>query len=398
MRILYVTHRLPYTAGETFIIPEITELLAQGHEVLIVPVRPPQPVVNDDAHPLVPRTHAIPFTPSTIGAALFGAGVTMPARTVGSLWLARRSWDLVPGVAAALKGVYVARLARRWGAEHIHAHWANKPATLAMTASALTGIPWSFTAHRYDIVANDLLAEKLAAARFGRFIAQNALELAAERVPPAALRKAIVLPMGVELGARPAPGERPRARPVVMWAANLIEVKGHRYLLEAAALLKGRGIDVELRLPGDGEMRNALRQHISALGLDDRVTMPGRLPHREVLSLYRAGEVDCVAAPSLDMGGGLREGLPVTILEAMSYGIPIVATNTAGIPEAVEDGVSGLLVPQADATALADALQRVLQDRAMAAALGAGARARVERQFAVERVVKELVRRFSGAT
>ncbi len=83
------------------------------------------------------------------------------------------------------------------GADHIHAHWAHLTATLAMSASMATGIPWSFTAHRYDVILNNLLTEKLRSARFGRFIAREMLAIASRYVPQDALARAVVLHMGV---------------------------------------------------------------------------------------------------------------------------------------------------------------------------------------------------------
>src|SRR5205085_3997090 len=120
------------------------------------------------------------------------------------------------------------------------------------------GIPWSFTAHRYDVVLNNLLAEKLRAARFGRFIARDTLALAAPRIAPDALARATVLHMGVRLPPFPAAEMSRRGAPVVLCPARLIPVKGHRHLLDAAACLMARGVAFELWLAGEGPEGEAL--------------------------------------------------------------------------------------------------------------------------------------------
>src|SRR3954447_22139940 len=136
-----------------------------------------------------------------------------------------------------------------------------------MVASTHAGIPWSFTAHRYDVVLNNLLAEKLRSARFGRFIAGEMLATAGRLVPPDALRRAVVLHMGVALPPPPAPDLTARETPVVLCPARLVAVKGHLCLLEAAALLAGRGGAVELWWAGGAPGRAPRGGGVAALGL-----------------------------------------------------------------------------------------------------------------------------------
>jgi hypothetical protein len=191
MRIVYLTQRLPFGEGETFIVPELEALIALGHELLIIPLRSGDPVLHDDVGPVLARTRVLPRVPR-LAAAVVSAAVRHPRRTAGAFWRLRRTRPRRRGLSNAVaiaQGLWVARVARAWGADHIHAHWAHLTASLAMGAGALSGIPWSFTAHRYDIVLNNLLAEKLRAARFGRFIARQSLSLARGIVPSDALAR-----------------------------------------------------------------------------------------------------------------------------------------------------------------------------------------------------------------
>lgn len=395
MRIVYVTQRLPFGAGETFIVPEIEALLAQGHEVMIIPRRSRDPIVHDDVGTLVARTRVLPRA-GGIAAALARSLVLSPRRTLSALWWVRRSRPRRRGLSnliAAAQGIWLGRVARSWGADHIHAHWAHLTATLALAASTVSGIPWSFTAHRYDVVLNNLLDRKLRSARFGRFIAREMLALAGTLAGPEAMAHAVVLHMGVTLPPA-APGAAPgRARPVALCPATLVPVKGHRYLLEAAARLAARGIRFELLLAGDGPEADAIGRQIEELQLGGQVRRLGRVPHAELLRLYLERRVDCVVLPSLDLGGGLHEGISVALVEAMAHGVPAIGTCTGGLPELLGGG-AGLLVPPADADALAGALERVLGSTALRAELGRAGRRRVEEEFDVATIARELARRF----
>jgi glycosyltransferase involved in cell wall biosynthesis len=264
-----------------------------------------------------------------------------------------------------------------------------------MGASALSGIPWSFTAHRYDVVLNNLLDEKLRSARFGRFIAQEMLAVARPQLSPEALSRSVVLHMGVPLPPAPVGPPPPRATPVVLCPARLAPMKGHRHLLDAAALLRKRGTTFELRLAGEGPDAGAVAKQVRELRLEDCVRMLGIVPHAELLRMYQDREVDCVALASLDLGGSLHEGISVALIEAMAHSVPVVGTRTGGMPELL-DGGAGLVVPPGDAVALADALERLLGSAALRLELGRAGRRRIEEEFDVAAIAAELARRFAG--
>ncbi len=399
MKIVYLTQRLPFGMGETFIVPEVARLLAAGHELLIIPRFSKDPVVHDDGGALLANTRTLPRT-IEIAAAVAAAMAREPRRSLQAFWQLHRTRPrrrALSNAVATAQGMWVARVAREWGADHIHAHWAHLTATLAMGASAVSGIPWSFTAHRYDVVLNNLLAEKLRSARFGRFIAQETLALARSLVPSDAMERATVLHMGVSLP--PAPiGEPPsRAVPVVLCPARFVPMKGHRHLLDAVAHLMARGIAFELWLAGDGPESDAIAQRVDQVGLGDRVRMLGIVPHAKLLRLYHEREVDCVVLPSVDLGGGIHEGISVALIEAMAHGVPTIATSTGGLPELL-DGGAGVLVPPGNPAALADALERVLGSATLRAELARAGRRRIEEGFDVAAIARELVSRFAGKT
>lgn len=392
---------LPYGSGEAQTIPEIEVLTRQGHEVVIVPTYPRGPVLHDDAKALVGST----ITQSLLSLNIVRVAIvesfrapTKVLRILGWLFQSRSLMVLLKNLAIYLKGLWLARLARRWKADHIHAQWAAVAATMALIASEVSGIPWSFTARRYDIVENNLLSLKLVHASFIRLISRSGLEMVKELGLEVPDDKILILHVGVH---RPTHFQVPRDQreevnaPIILCPANLLPVKGHKYLIEAFAILRERGVEVELRLAGQGKLRQELQEQVEALGLSDRVDFLGQIPHLELLDLYNQGKIAIVVLPSVDLGNGLHEGIPVSLIEAMAYGIPVISTVTGGIPELLEGG-AGLLVPPEDPVALANAIERLVKDPRLRKQLGEAGQKRVEDSFAIESVVAELVRRFEA--
>ena len=153
-----------------------------------------------------------------------------------------------------------------------------------------------------------------------------------------------------------------------------------------------RGVAVRVRMVGEGEERPALEAAIAAAGLTDQVLLLGRQPRDRVAELL--GEADVVVQPSIVLPSGKTEGIPVALMEALASGVPVVATSVSGVPELVEDGVTGRLVPPGDAEALADALIDIQRDPAGAAWLADAGRARVLASFDLRTNTRHLAERF----
>jgi glycosyltransferase involved in cell wall biosynthesis len=406
VRVVYVTSTMPFGKKEAFVIPEVRELRRQGHEVLIVPAFPRGKVLHGDVAPLMQSVVAQPLVSPSVLAGAARKVADSPARVAKSLgWMLRsRSLGvLARNLSIYPKGLWLARVARRWRADHIHAHWATVPATMALTASSLSAIPWSVTAHRFDIAEDNLLALKVREACFVRAInnrgAQEIVGIAGPKAPsPVVIHMGVDLdPVGAEL-AKNAPYNTAGGESRVVIAANLIEVKGHATLLEAVALLAGRGVKLQVDLAGDGPLRAKLADDAQRLGVADRASFLGMLPHEKLLARLRAGEWGMLVLPSIVTASGEKEGIPVALIEAMGYGVPVVSTTTGGITE-LFDGISDPpLVPPEDAQALAGAMERMVSDPSWRERLVREGRARVEESFAMEQVAAELARRFAGCS
>ncbi len=171
----------------------------------------------------------------------------------------------------------------------------------------------------------------------------------------------------------------PTNAPVVGCIGALVDHKGHRYLVHAAADVVRAVPDARVVILGEGALRDELSRLIHELGLERHVLLPGFRP--DVLSLLKA--FDLFVMPST------TEGLGTSILDAMACGKAVVASAVGGIPEVVEPEVTGLLVPPRDASALGAAIVRLLRDPSLAARFAAAGRARVEQRFTAERMVQE---------
>ncbi len=392
MRIIYVTACMPFGAAETFLIDELNELLGK-HEVLIVPRSPGKPGPHGASLIAYTRREAL-LSPHVLRSAV-ARFARMPLPVLNSTRCVLQTHSLIMALrnAAVLpKALWLAGLASEWKADHIHCHWAGTTATMALIASRISGVPWSLTAHRSDIVGNNLLSEKANSAHIVRVISHDGMRMMLERGVEAN-NKLRVLPMGVTIPSQVS-YNRPEAN-VVLCPADLLEVKGHRYLLRAWRIVKDRGIQGELWLAGEGELRVPLTKLVENLEIAGSVRFLGTVAHASLLELYSNGMISAVALASVDLGGGCREGVPVALVEAMSYGIPVIGTDTGGIPELIKTG-TGVLVPACDPVALADAMQAILSDDRFSEQIGRRARSHIIETRNVASVAATLGMWFGG--
>ena len=185
------------------------------------------------------------------------------------------------------------------------------------------------------------------------------------------------------LVAQPSVAYATKGCPLIVCVARLEKVKNLGLLLEACATLRERGVAFRCALVGDGRVRQDVEATRARLGLENIVEMTGAVDHAEVLKWWQRAAVATLTSDS--------EGLPVSLLEAAACGVPAVATAVGGIPELVEDGVTGLLASPGNARSVATAWQRLREDDALRARLGAAARRRVEERFGLARQVDALL-------
>jgi len=377
MRVGYVVKRFP-RYSETFVVTEVLAHEAAGWEVEVFSLRPPNDTHFQD---LLARVRApVRYVPESTRADGFWAALQDATEILPAAWSALPSarGELAEDVYQAL---LLAVEVRRRGLDHLHAHFGTVATTVARLASRLAGVPFTFTAHAKDIfhetVRPDDLRRKLDDAAAVVTVSEYNLSYL-RRTYGRSARRVRRLYNGLDL--ERFPFREPRDRPArIVAVGRLVEKKGFAVLLDAAALLAARRVEFDVELIGTGELEQRLRQRVHDLGLEAWVRLLGPRPQAEMVRAL--AEACAFAAPSVIGSDGDREGLPTTLLEAMALGTPCVSTDVTGIPEVLRHGETGLLVPQNDPGALADALQRLLTDLPLRLELAHQARSKIEREF-----------------
>ena len=281
---------------------------------------------------------------------------------------------------------------------HLHAHFCHSAATVAMFAGRLCSLPFSFTAHAKDIYVyalnpGDLLQTKLRQAKF----VVTCVKANQERLASLGMKETPIYNIYHGLDTRQfAPradvAEEP-ATPLLLSVGRLVEKKGFPVLIEACRLLKDRGYRFQCRIiGGPGPCERQVASLIHESGLEDVVELRPAVTQEELREVYR--QATLFVLPCQIAGNNDRDGIPNVLVEAMASGLPVVSTNIAGIPELIERGVNGLLTPQKDARALADAIGQLLDAPALRRELGGAAREKVCRSFDAESNVLALHRLF----
>ncbi len=396
MKIAYLTGQYP-RATDTFIQREVAALRALGLEVSTCSIRRTgaQHLVGEEQRLEAQATfHVLSATLNlwTLSKAKLYA-LRHPARFFRALSLA---WTTAPkGLRGRLynliyfsEALVLAHHLRRENITHLHNHIAKSSCTVAMLASALSDIPYSFTLHGPDIFyapEHWRLDAKIARARFVACISNFARAQAMLFSDQAHWDKLKIIHCGVDPDRYDTDG--PRDGNHLLFVGRLAAVKGVPLLLEALAQARQSLPDLRLTLVGDGPDRAALMAQTRAMNLGDAVDFAGYRSQSEVAALLAYS--DCLVLPSF------AEGVPVVLMEAMAARLPVIASRVGGTAELVEDGVSGHLIAPGDAGALHDAILAVMTgpDRA---AMGQAGRARVEAEFDINAEAARLARLFQS--
>ena len=372
----YVLGTYP-TTSQTFVQREILAMERRGLSIERISINPSG---DGDCHSERDRRerentfYVKTQSKRVIAMALLAALMRSPLALVRVVMLAIKTagfdlkaalWHLFQVIEAAV----VWRHCERRHIRHLHAHLGGVPATVAWFAAELgNGLrrgdadrwTWSVTIHGWHEFVNErdeMLREKIAHADLVACISDFTRSQLMRIAAPADWPRVHVVRCGLDFTEYPTapPSRAMPQRPNVLMVARLSPEKGHLVLLEACALLRDRGVDVDLDLIGGGDFEQAIRDEVRRLELDDRVRFHGALGSSAINDQLTRATVFCL--PSF------AEGLPVSLMEAMAAGVPVVTTYISGIPELVVDGVTGMVVPAGRGDCVADAVERLLVDR-----------------------------------
>lgn len=369
--LLIVTSSFPHGGGEGFLIDELEALGSISH-VVVAPLFPRgnlRKIPSNKIFVLSKRLFNL-----EIASAFILEFAQSPANilywTATILFKSRNFSTKIKNLLVIPKAAWIARYIKANKVDHIHCHWAAYTATAGMIAADISRTPWSMTCHRWDIYHNDLLQKKFQLASFVRFISARGRDDAFALTGGIGNLK--IIHMGVHLvqNSTIKPLD-PGAIGHICCAANLIPVKGHKYLLRAIKILKDKGITTRLHLFGDGQLKQELAAICREMSIEDDVFFHGQIEREELLELYRQRKFQLFVLYSTETEGGQHEGIPVSIMEAMNYGIVSIASDTGSIAELLPPDA---LVKQCSPIELASKIESILSNDSTYQSMYAGQR------------------------
>ncbi|HSP97442.1 MAG TPA: glycosyltransferase [Candidatus Dormibacteraeota bacterium] len=422
---------------QTFVLWEVLALRERGIDIALYSIK--RPLTKTQQPEGAALQAEVTYLPSTLSAAVLRANLALLARhpgrylgavaglvrgwwqdrAAGRAWQAQQvsadapdkertlqetlaGWFNRSPVLYLFKSLWLIPLAawlgadlERRGIRRLHAHWASYATTVALVAHWLYDIPFSFTAHAYDIyLVPRLLGVKVREAEFAVTCARVNAEFLNMLAGTAPGERVVVNYHGVSLD-RFKPLPRPAAAPMpcIVTCGRLEPYKGHHVLLRAVAALDR---PVRVVLIGEGPQRQKLAQLAAELGIGERVEFTGPLPQARLAEIYAGADLFVLASVIIERSGK-RDVIPNVLAEAMAMRLPVVATSVSGIGELIADGVSGRLVAPNDPAALGRVLGELLDDPAQRQRLAAEGAATVAHMFDREVNIEELAALFRGA-
>lgn len=379
LKIAYLASEYP-GISHTFIFREIQALRQMGGQVRTASIRKPEhldkmsPQEKKDARETLYIKNSSPVQVISSHFFLMTRNLKnylrMLARTVALS--VKGPGSLLKGVAYFLEAGILLQWMQRHALNHVHVHFANPAATVAMIASWYGSVSFSVSVHGPDVFYNvdtAFLTEKAVAAQRVRCISHYCRSQLMRLLPHDMWSKLDIVRCGIDpakFSPRPDPGNK---IPEILCVGRLVPAKGQHILLSACGVLKRRNIDFSLTFVGGGEDLSSLENLSRTLGIHGQVTFTGAVGQAEVLQYYDRADIFAIAS--------FAEGVPVVLMEAMAREIASVSTEITGIPELIAHGVDGMLTTPSDVEGLADVLEQLITDEDMRRRLGKEGRKKV---------------------
>jgi glycosyltransferase involved in cell wall biosynthesis len=395
----YITQSFPGLTI-TFIYREIAALEHKGFNITTFAIwKPSKEALSQESRHWVDKTcYAFPISWGKFLQAHLYFLLTRPVRYVSTavFVLTRKgeSWkNRLRTAYHFAEAVYLAKEMEKRGIRHIHAHFEINAASIALVVSRLLNISFSFTAHNTFFTDRLILRDKVREARFIVAISEFTRQFLLRLCPGENSNKIHIVHCGLSPGDFLPPVPRSTNDvPLLLFVGQLAERKGAPVLVEACKLLRERGLAFHCVIVGDGPQRPLIEQMLDAYALRDKVELAGIVFQEHLKKHLNCADIfvlPCVTASNGDM-----DGIPVSLMEAMAMEIPVVSTQVSGIPELIQDNHSGLLTPEKDKVALADALQRLLQHPELRLELGQAGRRKVVQEFDIHKNADQLAALF----
>ncbi len=391
MKIAYVLERFP-KLSESFILNEIVELLKNGHDIQIFSIYVP---IEDVKHKEVIEYNILERTHYFSYKQIFKVNcINLCKYFIIGVVQDLRDFELYMNILILnLKLAYFATIMQKNGMELIHAHFANMGSAVRKFSKFL-GLPYTLTAHAFDIYKNPDVDElKNVMKNAGSVVTISDYNKNYLQRKIGITNRIDVIRCGIDLGKFNAQ-RRPKInnRIKMLSVSRLVEKKGIEYLIRALPIVKKETPDCDLTIIGTGPRNNYLHKLVHDLKIEEDVQIKGDVSDPELMQYYE--ESDMFILPCIIIENGDRDGIPVAIMEAMAMELPVVSTRVSGIPELVEDGISGILVSPKDENAIANAIIKLYQDSQLRLEMGKNGRKIIEEKFNIVFESEKLIKIF----
>ena len=396
-RIGYVVKRFP-RLSETFVLEEMLGLEERGFELVVYAIADPrEPIIDGDVKRLKANINYLTegYSAKREGLRIFLEHLRLMTLSPRSYYQVVRALPMGKDRRAWFKnvayGIILSRLIRLDEIDHIHGAFAHSPSSAALVAAQISGTTFSMAGHAKDIVQSSPLSlrKKVEMASFVLLCSSKALKDVAQKSScdlSGHGGKLKLLRHGVDLDKfRPdqfSTTERSMIEDDVLrlvTVGRLVPKKGYGDLIDALAIVQARGRSFNLRMVGDGPLRQSLEEKASLLGIRGRITFLGSQDRQGVINELSRSSV--FVHPSVVLPDGDSDGIPNVLLEAMACGKVVVGADIDGIKEAIEDRISGRIYRSGDVRALAKVMIELIDDRETLAGLANRARGKVEMEF-----------------
>lgn len=408
MKIGYLLDSFP-SITLTFVLNEITGLIDDGRSVELISLRQPNKggIVHDqylkyDADKKIfylssgkdeEATFAITFVKAL--KKLFTGRISHFRGRAKLLFLC---YNRVLGWEISLKNflscLELTRIIKKQNIQHLHLHFASPLVELAYVLNSFLGIPYTFTTHANDIFVDpssflgkwvEKARKVITVSKFNKKYMNTVLNIPLEKID--------ILDYSIYVD-KIEPIKKYTHEPFkIVSISRLVEKKGYPYLLEACKILKDSNVKFSCEIRGEGPQRNVLENMIRRNGLQEEVLIGEFVKHEDVFEFIGSGSIfvlPCIRAEDNDM-----DGIPNVLMEAMALEVPTVSTDITGIPELIDDGIDGVIVPQNDARRLAEAILKIKNDTNFAEKIRKKGREKIQKKFNVENNIKLLYELFS---
>lgn len=385
LKLAYLSSEYP-GISHTFIFREIKTLRELGLQVLTASIRRPSHIEKMTSEEQQDSKNTVYIKSSSFLQIIkshrslikksFKNYLSMLVRSV--LFTVKAPHSYVKGVGYFIEAGVLLSWMHKNNLSHLHVHFANPAATVAMIASCFGTISFSMSVHGPDIFYNvdtALLAEKVKRAKRVRCISNYCRSQLMRIMPHNMWEKLDIVRCGVDPDKFSPICEPDNKILQILCVGRLVPAKGQHILLSACGLLKERGLEFSLVFVGDGEDRLSLEALCQELGINNHVTFTGAIGQDQVVSYYDRADIFALVS--------FAEGVPVVLMEAMAKQIVCVSTNITGIPELIENLETGILVQPSDVEGLAHALETLLGDKELRVRLGRQGRKKVIEDYSL---------------